>query len=74
MKFLSLAVEQSNKACDWRRLHELLPVLVKRLLAGEAAALQATDPCESLRNTLLLLTEIGKRAMQWFLHLGTGAG
>lgn len=48
MKFLSLAVEQSNKACDWRRLHELLPVLVKRLLAGEAAALQATDPYESL--------------------------
>ena len=48
MKFLALAVEQSNKACDWRRLRELLPPLVKRLQAGDAAALRATDPYESL--------------------------
>jgi predicted O-linked N-acetylglucosamine transferase (SPINDLY family) len=48
MKFLTLAVEQSNKACDWRHLHELLPVLMKRLATGDAVALQATDPYESL--------------------------
>ena len=48
MKFLALAVEQSNKACDWRHLHELLPLLLKRLQAGDAVALRATDPYESL--------------------------
>lgn len=48
MKFLALAVEQYNKACDWRHLRELLPVLLKRLRAGDADALRATDPYDSL--------------------------
>eukprot|EP01043_Picozoa_sp_COSAG02_P025667 COSAG02_NODE_1450_length_12560_cov_3.240109_6_plen_623_part_00 len=48
MKFLTLAVEQANKACDWRHLHDLLPVLIKRLASGDTVALQATDPYESL--------------------------
>ena len=71
VKYLALAVEQSNKACDWRRLAELLPRLVRRLQAGDAAALRATDPYESLLYIGSAATSL-KVARQYVADLNAG--
>ena len=41
-------MEQYSKACDWRRLRDLLPVLLQGIQRNDSSTLLATDPYDAL--------------------------
>jgi predicted O-linked N-acetylglucosamine transferase (SPINDLY family) len=51
LKYVSLAIEHANQACDWRTMSSLLPAFIRRLEAADPVALAAADPYDILLYT-----------------------
>lgn len=51
MKYLALAVEHANKACDWKTFISLWPTFEKHLQAADKVALGSADPYDVILHT-----------------------